>query len=77
MVLISMMSFLSFSSSSCKASSDLGRFSLNQPKEKSVGQDSFNFAKASAFSCSLTSLNIFLQKVNSRGLSELKVKLNV
>ena len=72
MVLISMTSSLSFSSSSCKASSDFGRFSLNQPREKSVGQDSFNFARASALSCSRTSLSIFLQKVNSRGLSELE-----
>ena len=71
MVFISITSSLSFSSSSCRASSDLGRFSLNQPREKRVGQDSFNLAKASAFSCSRTSLSIFLQKVNSSGLSEL------
>ena len=75
MVLISIISSLSFSSSSFKASSDFGRFSLNQPREKSVGQDSFNFAKASAFSCSRTSLSIFLQNVNSRGLSELEEQL--
>ena len=59
-------------SSSSKASSDLGRFSVNQPSEKRVGQDNFSLAKASAFNCSRTSLSIFLQNVNSKGLSELQ-----